>query len=294
VGEYMGIKIITDSSSDLPKDLQEKYDIEIVPLNIQFGDQHFKAGVDLTNETFYQMMRESKDLPKSACPAPYDFFETFKKTSVEDELIVLTISKALSGTYESAVLGMNMILEEQPSRKIKVIDSSNGSPGMVVLLLQAARDIEEGKSFNEVVSAIENTVPKVNTFILLETLENVIKGGRLDRFKGAIANVLNIKISLRVDLEGKIEVFEKVRGEKKAIRQFIDAIGEYTKEFEEKIVSLSHSNCEEKGRAVLTEIMQRYPFKEGILTEMGPLIGTYAGEGGLVVSFQGPGRNQKI
>jgi DegV family protein with EDD domain len=290
----MGIKIISDSSSDLPVDLRTKYDIRIVPLNIQFGEQHYKAGVDLDNPTFYKMMRESKELPKSACPAPFDFLEEYKKTPEEDELLVLTLSKGLSGTYDSAVLGMNMLLEEQPKRKIRVIDSSNGSPGLVLLLLQAAREIEAGRNFEEVVMSIENMVPKMNTFILLETLENVIKGGRLDRFKGTIANVLNIKISLRVDLEGKIEVFEKVRGEKKSIRRFIETIGEYTKDFEQKIVSLSHSNSEEKGKAVLAEIMDRYPFKEGILTEMGPLIGTYAGEGGLVVSFQGISRNEKI
>ncbi|WP_456276992.1 DegV family protein [Bacillus sp. AK128] len=288
----MSIKIITDSSSDLPKDLIEKYDIEIVPLNIQFGEKHFKSGVTIDNETFYKMMKESKELPKSACPAPFDFLESYKKT--DDDLIVLTISKALSATYESAVLAKNMLLEEQPDRKIEVIDSSNGSPGMVILLVQAARDIESGKSFEEVVDALKVAIPKTNTFILLETLENVIKGGRLDRFKGTIANALNIKISLRVDIEGKIEVFEKVRGDKKALKRFIDTIGEYTKEFEDKIVSLSHSNCEEKGRAVLDEIMSRYPFKEGILTEMGPLIGTYAGEGGLVFSFQGAARNQKV
>jgi DegV family protein with EDD domain len=290
----MGIKIITDSSSDLPRNLQEQYAIEIVPLNIQFGEQHFKAGVTIDNETFYKMMRDAKELPKSACPAPYDFLESFKKTPEEEDLLVLTISKSLSGTYDSAVLAKNMLLEEQPNRKIEVIDSSNGSPGMVLLLVQAARDIEAGNSFEEVVEALNEAVPKTNTFILLETLENVIKGGRLDRFKGTIANALNIKISLRVDLEGKIEVFEKVRGEKKALRRFIDTIEEYTKEFEDHTISLSHSNCEEKGKAVLAEIMNRYPFKEGILTEMGPLIGTYAGEGGLVLSFQGPVRNKKL
>jgi DegV family protein with EDD domain len=290
----MSIKIITDSSSDLPKDLQEKYDIEVVPLNIQFGDEHYKAGVTIDNPTFYKKMKESKELPKSACPAPYDFLESYKKINDDDSIIVLTISSSLSGTYDSAVLAKNMLLEEKPNRKIEVIDSSNGSPGMVILLVQAARAIEEGKSFEEVVSSLKFTIPKTNTFILLDTLENVIKGGRLDRFKGAIANVLNIKISLRVDLEGKIEVFEKVRGDKKALRQFIDAIGEHTQEFENKIVSLSHSNCEEKGREVLAEIMNRYPFKEGILTEMGPVIGTYAGEGGIVFSFEGPARNQKL
>jgi DegV family protein with EDD domain len=290
----MGIKIITDSSSDLPKDIKEEYDIKVVPLNIQFGDEHFKSGVTIDNETFYKKMRESNELPKSACPAPYDFLESYKEINNEDSIIVLTISSALSGTYDSAVLAKNMLLEEEPHRKIEVIDSINGSPGMVILLVQAARAIKEGKTYEEVVASLKEAIPKTNTFILLDTLENVIKGGRLDRFKGAIANVLNIKISLRVDLEGKIEVFEKVRGDKKALRQFIDAIGEYTNEFENKIVSLSHSNCEEKGRAVLAEIMNRYPFKEGILTEMGPVIGTYAGEGGLVFSFEGASRNKKL
>ncbi|MFD1737668.1 DegV family protein [Bacillus salitolerans] len=290
----MAVRIITDSSSDLPKEIQEKYKIEIVPLYIQFGEEQFKAGVNLDNETFYRKMKESKELPKSACPAPYDFLETYKKFPKDEELIVITISKGLSGTYDSAVLAKNMLLEEQPDRTIEVIDSSNGSPGMVLLIIQAARELVSGKTFNEVVRSLNETIPKLNTFILLDTLENVIKGGRLDRFKGAIASALNIRISLRVDLEGKIEVFEKVRGEKKALKKFIDSIGEYTNEYEGKTISLSHSNCEEKGKAVLNEILNKYPFKEGILTEMGPLIGTYAGEGGLVLSFQGPLRNKKI
>lgn len=282
----MTIKIITDGAADLPLSFIEEHPVKIVPLNVSFGEQRFKTGIDIDNETFYRMMRDSAELPKSSCPAPYDFLEAYKEVPEEDAIIVYALSKGLSGTYNSAVIGMNMLLEEQPTRKIAVLNTKTGSCGQILLIDEAVKLINNGADFDTIIANAQASIDSMNTFVLLDTLENVMKGGRLSRAKGAIANALNIKIILDVSKEGLIEVREKVRGEKKVLRRFIEQIGECGKDFEQKVLTMTHSNCEEKALSLLKAIKEQYNFRDAILSEIGPLIGTYAGEGGIVIAFK--------
>lgn len=285
-GDSMTIKVITDGAADLPLSYIKEHNIKVVPLNISFGHQSFKTGIEIDNSTFYRMMRESAELPKSSCPSPYDFFEAYKDVPDDQDIIVLCLSKNLSGTYESAVVAKDMLLEEQPTRKIEVIDTKTGSCGQILHIDEAIKLINAGATFEQVVANENSIIDNTNTFILLETLENVIKGGRLSKTKAAIANALNIKLILGVSKEGAIEVREKARGDKKALRRFIEQIGEYGKDLEQKVLTMTHSNCEEKALSILNDIKEKYNFKETILSEMGPLIGTYAGEGGIVIAFK--------
>lgn len=282
----MTIKIITDGAADLPLSFINELDVKVVPLNVSFGEQCYKTGIDIDNETFYRMMKESAELPKTSCPAPYDFLEAYKEVPEDKAIIVFSLSKALSGTYESAVVGMNMLLEEQPHRKIAVLNTKTGSCGQILLIDEAAKLINGGAGFDEVIANAQASIESMNTLVLLDTLENVVKGGRLSKAKAAIANALNIKIILEVSKEGSIEVREKVRGDKKVLRRFIEQIAEGGQDFEKKVLTMTHSNCEEKAMSILKEIQERYNFKETILSEIGPLIGTYAGEGGIVISFK--------
>ncbi|WP_017754803.1 DegV family protein [Calidifontibacillus oryziterrae] len=282
----MTIKIITDGASDLPLSYIEDNDIKVVPLNVSFGEQTYKTGIEIDNKTFYQMMREAEELPKSSCPSPYEFLEAYKDVPETEDIIVFCLSKSLSGTYESALIAKDMLLEEQPTRKIEVLNTKTGSCGQILHIDEAIKLIKSGASFDEVVDNEKKLIDNTNTFILLETLENVIKGGRLSKTKAAIANALNIKLILGVSKEGAIEVREKARGDKKVLRRFIEQIGEYGKDLEQKVLTMTHSNCEEKALKILNEIKDKYKFKETILSEMGPLIGTYAGEGGIVIAFK--------
>ncbi|WP_458415012.1 DegV family protein [Schinkia sp. CFF1] len=282
----MAIKIITDGASDLPSSFSKEHLITVIPLHVSFGNESYKTGIDIDNQTFYRKMKESSELPKTSCPAPNDFFEAYKAVPEEDAIIIFTLSKSLSGTYESAVIAMNMLLEEQPERKIAVLNTKTGSCGQILLIDEALKLIHSGADFEKVISNAKATIETINTIILLDTLENVVKGGRLSKTKAAIANALNIKVILYVSNEGAIEVREKVRGEKKVWRRFIEQIGEYGKNLEQKVLTITHSNCEEKALKMLKEIQEKYNFKEAILSEMGPLIGTYAGEGGIVIAFK--------
>ncbi|MFD1019315.1 DegV family protein [Thalassobacillus hwangdonensis] len=281
----MTIQLIIDGGADVPKEMMDKYGVLSVALNLHFDDEQLKTD-NLDLPTFYDKLKRSSSLPRSSAPSPYDFYEVYKKVDPEKPILVLAISGGVSSTYDSAVMGADMLLEEEPDRKIKVINTKTASCGIALLIHEATTRMEEGYEWNQLVTHMENRAEKVTTLFVLKTLENLIKGGRLDRVKGAIAKTMNIKLILRASLEeGKIEVSEKVRGNKKAIRRFIEQVGEYASNLEDQVIAMSHVNSAERGRTILNDIKEKYKFKDSLFVEMGPLIATYTGESAIVIAF---------
>ena len=282
----MATQIITDSSIDFPEELLTELNVTVIPLNLLFGDEEYKAGVDLDTPTFYQKLKKSKELPKSSAPSPQDFLTKYEESNPEDDILVIALSESLSTTYDNAVLARKMFHEEQPDRRIEVINSKTASSGLGIIVFHAAEMARDGASFESIVEQAHEYTEDTLTMFLLDTLDNVIKGGRLDRVRGTIASALNIKLLMKASDDGSLEVLDKVRGNKRAIRQFIQKIGEYGHNLEDKVLAVAHSNCEDKAKALIEQIQERYKFKDVILSTMGPLIGTYAGEGGLLVAFK--------
>ncbi|WP_164671046.1 DegV family protein [Virgibacillus doumboii] len=281
----MNIQLMTDGGADVPKHLSDSINLITVPLYLHFQDQQYKAGVTIDLETFNEKMKKSDELPRSSAPSPNDFYEAYKQVDKDSPIIMLSLTKGLSVTYENAVLGKNMLLEEEPDRKIEVINTKTASCGLALLLHEAKTKINENYSYEQLIDHLYERVEQTTTLFVLKTLENLILGGRLDKVRGTIAKTLNIKLLMKASEEGTIEVAEKVRGDKKSIRRFVEQIGEYTKDFEDKVISMTHCNAEDRAKKVLGEITTKYPFNDALLTEMGPLISTYAGNGGLVISF---------
>lgn len=145
------IKIVTDSSCDLNKDIIEKYNIKVVPLNVSFGEDTYIDG-ELDKKEFYERMKNSSELPKTSCPSPEKFMQSYEG---DEDVIIFTIASALSGTYSAALLAKNMMLEENPDKKIAVIDTETGSIAQGQFIIKAAKLREEGKSFEEIVETIE-------------------------------------------------------------------------------------------------------------------------------------------
>lgn len=281
----MRIQLMTDGGADLPSQLTDTLTIINVPLYLHFKDQQYIPGVTISLQEFHQKIKESDELPRSSAPSPNDFYEAYKKVDPDTPIVNLSLTKGLSTTYDNAVAAKEMLLEEEPNRKIAVINTKTATCGLSLFVHEAVSKINEGYTFEQLEEHLTNRVENVVTLVALKTLDNVIRGGRLDKVRGTIAKTLNIKILMRGDTEGSLEVVEKVRGDKKSIRRFIDQIGEYTKSFEKKIIVMSHCNAEGRAKAVLGDIMKKYSFKDSYLMDMGPLISTYAGEGGLVIAF---------
>jgi DegV family protein with EDD domain len=279
----MAIKIFSDGSADLPKRILEQLGITLVPLSVHFENDEYKSDMDLS--LFYKKMKDESTLPKTCSPSPNCFYERFQETDPNEDILCISLSSALSSTYHHALMGKTMLDEEQPGvRNIEVIDSKNASLGLGLLVYKAAKMAKEGHTMQDMVQTLKRNITEVKNYFVLDTLENVVKGGRLDRVRGAIASVLNIKLLMKASEEGTLEVVEKARGTQNAIKKMIDRIGDAGHDFEKRILAIAHSNCEERAREVMEMILKRYPFKEVIMSEMGPVIGTYAGEGGILVS----------
>lgn len=277
------IKIITDSSCDLPRSIVDEIGVGIVPLSVQFGEECMPADMDLAD--FYARMKRDSALPKTSSPSPGHFLDEYQKAGPDQDILVICLSSALSSTYHHAVMAKDMLLEEGFTGRIEVIDSKTTSLGLGVLVYQAAQKVANGMSYDEVVAAMQVAVKRAGTFFFLDTLENVIKGGRLDRVRGAVASVLNIKLLMKASEEGAIEVVEKIRGTQQALKRLISFLGDKEHDYEKDVIAIAHSNCEARAREFMAQLLEKHPFRNVLFSNMGTVIGTYAGEGGVLVAY---------
>lgn len=279
----MAIKIITDSGSDLPREYMEKYNISVIHLPVHF--QHELMPEDTDAETFYAKMRESKELPTTASPSPMVFLEKFIEVEAGTDIMVICMSSNISSTYQTAMIAMEMYKDEGHTNAIEVIDSKNFSGGLSLIVAMAGKWSLTCSSLLELKEKVIRQSEEVQAYFTLDTLENVIKGGRLSRLSGAVASVLNIKLLLKISDEGTVEVVEKTRGLPKALTRLLARLEEKQHDYEKAVVAIVHSNCEKLALEIKERILEKYPFKEVVFSNMGPIMGTYAGEGGIGVAF---------
>lgn len=274
------IQLVTDSSADLPKELLDKYNIVVVPLTITIDGKDYLEGIDITPEEFFKKMSEAKELPKTSQPSPASFAETFKDLSQNKDILCLTISSGLSGTYSSACMGRDM-----SDVNVTVFDTQAGSLGHGLQLLEAAKLIEKSCSIDEIIKYLEDYRKNQNIFILLDTLENIVKGGRLSKFQGTLTKVLDIKVFLE-GIDGKVEIKGKTRGKKRFLKKIIEVIGERKRDFSDTIFGITHINNITDAEYLKEQIINKYHPKDVIINYMGATMGTYAGDGGMIVSFR--------
>ena len=273
------IKIITDGSCDLSHEVLNKFNINVVPLGVSFGEEHYTAGVDIDNKEFYAKMKESKELPKTFCPSPENFCKEYQ--CEEDKIIVIALSSKLSGTYNSAVLARDLYLSEHKEKDIRVIDSMTGSIGAGLLLIRAAKMISDWKDIDEIVEAIENLKEKISFYGTLETLENAVKGGRINPLAGKIIGALNFKAIVQIK-DGVVKPIDKARGESNSIKKVANYITSSIEDTKDKILCLMHANCPEKAHKLLSIIEKTHKFDEVYISEVGPVMGTYTSEGAVL------------
>ncbi len=256
----MTIQLMTDSSADLPVFLKNKLHVEIVPLYLHFSDGQYTCGQTMDIELFHQKVKNLGEVPRSAAPSPSDFYEAYKKISPEKKILMLSISSEISSTYSNAVAGKNMLLEEEPDRVIEVLNTKTASCGICLLIHEANKKIKEGYQFNELVSHLTERIEQTTTLFVLKSLDNLVLGGRLEKIKGKIAKTLNIKVLMKATDKGAIDVVEKVRGEKKSLQRFIDQIGEYAEDTENKIITMTYCRDKERAMNVLEKNSQQICF----------------------------------
>lgn len=278
----MRIRIITDSSCDLPKDLIEQYDIGVAPLHIYIEGEDYTDGKDITHEEFYEKCKTASSLPRTSQPAPGDVLHLIHESLKEySHVLSVNLSSALSGTYQT----VNMF-KESLGDILTTFDSKNGSLGLGMQVLRACELVREGLSKSEIIRRLTEYRDSLDTLVYLETLENAVKGGRVSRLSYMAANMLNVKPIVYVDKhEGTVKVREKIRGEKKALKYMIHAIKNKNIDFSDQIIGVTHADCLERANEFIHMLKEEIRPKEILFHSMGPVIGTYAAKGSIYVCF---------
>ncbi|GAA3655099.1 DegV family protein [Asaccharospora irregularis] len=275
------IKIITDGSCDFPQEVLDRVNPGIVGINVAFGEETYIGREEIDDETFYEKMRAHKELPKTSSPSPDRFIELYN--CEEEEILVITLTSRLSSTYSNAVLAKQMYLEHHGDKRIEVVDSQSGSIGVALMILKCGQMIEEGKTMDELLEEIEEIKKRIVFFGALDTLENAIKGGRVNALAGRLINALNFKVIIRID-EGLVKPIDKARGEGNSLKKSFEYVKNNVGNSDNKIIAIAHSNCHEKALRIKKFIEEHYSFEEILISSIGPIMGTFTSEGAILVA----------
>ena len=281
-GKILDYKIVADSSCDLNEKLEENLDISLVPFKISVDDKEFIDDEKLSVNELIEEMKKSPNPIKTSCPSPGDFLEKFKEAK---NIFVVTISENLSGTYDSAELAKDIALKEEANKFIHVFNSKSASVGETLVALKIDELIKNKLSNLEIVESIERYISEMKTFFILESLDNLIKNGRISKTKGLIASVLKFKPIMGADNHGNIELIENHRGSKKSFNRLVDLIGETMDDFQDRVLAISHANALDKAMDLKGKIEERYNFKEVLVVETKGLSTAYANDGGVILAY---------
>ena len=285
----MSIKIITDSSCDLGINFIEENNIELIPLLLNLDGETLKddLGKSLGYREFYEKLRAGS-MPSTSQINIYTFEEKFKELLDKGyEILYIGLSSALSGTFNSANMARNNILEENQNAKIAVVDSISVSMGLGMLIKKACKMIEEGKMLEDIVQWIEENKNKVIHAILVDDLKHLKRGGRVSASTAAVGSILNIKPLLKLNNSGAVEVSEKIKGKKKGLKRLASIVKEKAINIENEILYIMHGDVLEEAQYLKGIILQELNFKDVKVEYIGTVIGTHGGPGTIATVFWG-------
>ncbi len=271
------INIITDTDSSIPFAIAARYNLYQIPMNINFGEQSYEAVYAINDaDTFRRIDKEGR-LPTTAAPSPGRFITAFKNAfdSGAQKIVCLCVSKEVSATYNAALTAR----ESFPDREILVIDSRSLSMGMGYMALAAAEAASNGASISEISTIIEDLQPRTHLFAALSTLKYLAMGGRVTNFAASMGNMLNVKPILTIR-DGKLDLLERVRTQKKAWERVIELAALKTGDNQIEKMCVLHVNAPEMARNFTAEIRSRMSCPEDIpLVEVTPGLSVHSGAG---------------
>lgn len=276
-------KIIVDSCGELPEELKQDNHFETVSLELEVNGVRVRDDENFNQSDFLKMVKESPVGPKSSCPSPEEYMESYMGEA--DHVYVVTLSAELSGSYNSAVLGKNLFEEEYGDmKKIYVFNSRSASVGETLIGLKVQEFEEAGCPFEEIVEKVEAYIDSMDTYFVLETLETLRKNGRLSNLKAFIASTLNIKPVMGATKEGLICQLDQARGMNRALEKMVQSMVARTVDCENKILAISHCNCPERAGAVKEKVEQLVKFKRIIVIDTAGVSSMYANDGGVIMA----------
>jgi len=269
------LRIVTDGAADILPEWGSEYGIEMIPVNILFGEKSYLQGTELDNEGFYKLVDETKRIPKTSQPSPHQFVEFYRKIAEKgDTILSIHITAKLSGTYASAIAAAEELKDEF---KVIPIDSALGSLGIGMLCREARKLERAGKSIDEIVKYIEDIKYKVRVILTLDTLEYAKMSGRVKTLQAALASVLNVK-PIAILRNGDLNMTEKVRTRKASLDRVIEIAKE---EYGDKQIYLAvvHARDLKSGEGLLEQAKNSFNHKETMISELSISIAANLGPG---------------
>ena len=275
----MTVRIVTDSSCDLPQAMADALGIRIVPLSVRFGDTEYIDRTTITATEFWSKCAASATLPETAAPSPGSFEETYRSLAAEGAtaIVVVALSSDLSATMQSAELAARAVA---PGIDVRIVDSRNASMGLGLTVLACAELAKTGASADEVVARAQSVIPRTRVFAALDTLDNLKKGGRIGGAKAMLATVMSIKPLISVT-NGLVEEAGKQRTRSKALAHLVDILRNQEVPIER--LAVLNAQCADID-AFLAMVKEVYS-GEIIVGDIGAVIGTHAGQGTIGIVF---------
>lgn len=280
----MAVRIVTDSTSDIPLEQARESGVTVVPLTIFFGEQAYLDGVELDNAGFYQKLQSSPVLPRTSQPSPASFQQAFLQLIDEgaDAIISVNISSKLSGTYQSACTARDTLPDTAKKIPIVVIDSESISLGLGMVVLQAAQEARQGRGLEEIEAHIRAQVSRIRILCVLDTLEYLRRGGRIGGAKALVGNMLSVKPILALK-NGAIVPVEQPRTRSKAYARMAQLVGEMERPEQISIIGSDDEVCRQLQQAMQQTMQGNIP-----TYKLGAVIGTYTGPGTAGIALIAP------
>ncbi len=280
----MGVKIITDSGCDLPKDIIQKYGIDVIPLLVYLEDEEYLDGVTMNPNKLYDAMRDGK-VAKTAQVTPIMFKDVFSKYAEQDQsCIYIAFSSGLSGTYRTSELIKREVKESYPEFDLDIVDTKCASLGFGLVVYKAAQMAKEGKKKEDILKTVNFYSQHMEHIFTVDKLEYLYRGGRVSKTSAFVGGVLNIKPILDVE-DGKLVPIEKVRGRNKLHKRMLKLMEQRGTDLKNQIIGISHGDDIKNAKKIKQMIEKRFECKNIIISTIGCAIGAHSGPGTLAIYF---------
>ncbi len=277
----MSYIVVVDSCGELTEEMKQDGHFISAPLTMQLDGHEFVDDETFDQADFLKRAADSPNCPKSACPSPEFYKEAYDCGA--DHVYAVTLSAELSGSYNSAQLGRQLLLEEHPEKKIYVFNSRSASIGETLIALKIQECEEAGLSFEEVVEQVEAYIDGQVTWFVLENLDTLRKNGRLSNLKAMVASALKIKPVMVSTPEGNIAQLDQARGINKALMKMVSHITQTVEHSEKKILAISHCNCRDRALMVRDALLEKMRVKDVFVVDTAGISTMYANDGGIIV-----------
>jgi DegV family protein with EDD domain len=277
----MGVRIITDSTSDISLEQAKQLGVTIVPLKVIFADKEYKEGIEISIDGFYEKLVKADRLPTTSQPSPDDFLIYFNEAKeAGDSVVVILIAGKLSGTLQSATIAKDMI----NYKEIYIVDSLNAITGLRLLVEHAVKLSRQGMNAAQIAETIEGLKDRIVLLAMVDTLEYLHKGGRLSKSSAIIGSLLNFKpiITLR---DGAIGVVGKERGSNKGIAKILETIDEFGVMDPNFPIYFGYTAEDSKTLILKEKVVEKYGLKETQIYPVGCVVGTHVGPGACVITY---------